>query len=611
MKKINQKILSVVLLIMLVCTSCRSATISSSSDSKEIQTTTSDNKTDDNTSAIAKAEQERFSTYTSDLFNKILSESSLSVHSYFSYPENYGFTDCPYTLGDVSEDAYNEDYSKIQDYLDELTDFNYSYLTDNQKLTYDILKTDLEDSLEFSDFYLYEDYLSPMSGIQNSLPSFLGEFEFNTKSDVIDYIELIKLIPEYYDEIMKYETKRAENGMGIPDFQIDTLIDSCNEFISNPDNHFLITTFDNKINNITDMDSSEKEKYIKENTDIIKNSILPAYQKMITSLSSLKGKCTNDGGLYYYENGTKYYELVVRDYTSSDKTVSEIKEMLSKKLKKDLNSIMILSYKDPDLFDKMDEYSIDTSDPDTILKHLLNKITDDFPDGYDTNYTVSDVPKDIEKYENPAYYYIPHIDNTSKNNIYINRNDDYKDMDLYPVLAHEGFPGHMYQTTYFQNTNPDLIRNLLRYTGYVEGWGLYAELYSYDYSGQDSDTIKFNKAMQCLSYDIYCLTDIGIHYEGWGREEVRDFVSSVGYDESVADSIFETLVENPGVYLAYYIGYLEFTDMKSTAQSELGDNFNNKEFHKFILDIGPAQFEIIRDRFDLWLAQKSSLKNAA
>lgn len=608
MKKFYQKFLTVLLLIVLVCTSCRSVTINSKPDSNDSEITTSDkdNETDANDSEEATAEQKKFDTFTSDLFKEIVSESSLSVHSYFSYPEDYGFKNCPYTLGDASKESFDEDNEKVQKYLDELVDFNYDYLTDNQKLTYDILKTDLEDSLNFSDFYLYEDYLSPMSGIQTSLPSFLGEFEFNAKSDVKDYIELIKLIPDYYDSVMSYESEKAEKGMGIPDFWIDSLIDSCNEFISNTDNHFLITTFNDKINKLSDIESSEKDSYIKENTDIVKNSILPAYQKMISSLSSLKGKCKNEGGLCNYENGKKYYELLVRDITSSDKTVSEIKNMLNKKLKKDLNSIMVLSYKDADLYDKMDKYSFDTSDPDTILKHLLGEITADFPEGYDTNYTVSDVPKDIEKYENPAYYYIPHIDNTSKNNIYINRNETYKDMDLYPVLAHEGFPGHMYQTTYFQNTNPDLIRNLLRYTGYIEGWGLYAELYSYNYSGQDKDTIKFNKAMQCLSYDVYCLADIGIHYDGWSRQETKDFITSVGYDESVGDDIFETLVEDPAVYLAYYIGYLEFTDMKEAAETELGDNFDAKSFHKFILDIGPAQFEIIKDRFDTWLSQQKT-----
>lgn len=606
MNKFNKKLLPLLLIIIIMCTSCRSISIDKSNTATSGNSDSFLSEDTDLNSDEAIAEQTRFDTYTDDLFTRIVSESSLSVHSYFSYPENYGLENCPYTLGDATEKTFDEDNDKLQTYLDELNEFSYEYLTSEQKLTYDILKTDLQDSLNFSEYYLFDDYLSPMSGIVSSIPSFFGEFELNDKADVKDYLELIKLIPEYYDSVMDFENTKTEKGMGIPDFQIDSLIDSCNEFINDVDNHFLITTFDSRIASLTDISDSEKSSYIKDNSDIVKNSIIPAYQKLISKLSALKGKSASEGGLCKYEGGKDYYEILVRSYTASDKSVSDIKKIINDRLQQDVNSVVLLSYKDSDLYDKMDEYPFDTSDSDKILQHLLDSIKKDFPDGYDTNYTVNDVPLAIEKYENPAYYYIPHIDNTSKNNIYINRNDTYADMDLYPVLAHEGFPGHMYQTTYFQNTNPDLIRSLLKYNGYVEGWAVYTELYSYAYSGQDDNTVKFNQAMSCLSYDVYCLADIGINYEGWTRQDTIDFVKSVGYEESVGNTVFETMIEDPGIYLAYYVGYLEFMDMRDTAESKLGDKFDIKAFHKFILDIGPAQFEIIHDHLDTWIARQKS-----
>lgn len=611
MKKQNKKLLSLLLLIIVFCTSCRSVYIEqhieTSNETPTIQETIpiDDNKEPDSKEALK--EQQAFDKYTDDVFIDMLSQSSLSAHAYLSYPEEFGVTDAEYTLGDTSEESNKEDIQTLKSYLKELEKFDYSLLSSEQKLTYDIMLTDLKESIELADnYYWFTSYLSPLSGTPSSLPSFMGEFEFNSKQDVEDYLKLISLVPEYYKDIMEFESKKADKGMGIPDFQIDEVIDLCNEFIGNVDNHFLITTFDSRIDSVDSIPASEKQKYKENNKNIVKNDIIPAYQQLISDLSGLKGKCKNEGGLCNFENGSDYYEALVRSITASEKSVDEIKDMITDKMSDDLSTIISLSYKDSTLYDKMSEYPMDTSDPDTILQYLLDEIKDDFPEGYNSNYTVNDVPKDIEKYNSPAYYYIPHIDNTSKNNIYINKSSDYADMDLYPILAHEGFPGHMYQSTYFQNTDPSNIRALLRYDGYVEGWGLYAELYSYELSGQSASLVKFNRAMSCLSYDIYCLADIGINYEGWTREDVSDFLTSSGYDASFTDEIFNTLIENPGVYLAYYVGYLEITEMRDEAMEALGSKFSIKSFHKFILDIGPAQFEIIKDRLDSWIELQKS-----
>lgn len=609
MKKIKKQILSLVLLVIVLCTSCRSISIEqhmSSSEESSVQSAIPDDTDPEPDSKEALAEQEEFDKYTDNLFIKVISESAVSVHSYLSYPEKYGIKDAPYTLGEISESSNKEDIDELKNYIKELEKFDYDLLTTDQKLTYDILHTDFKDSIELGNYYWFDSYLSSLSGMPISLPSFFGEFELLSEQDVIDYLELIKLVPEYYDDIMAFETEKANKGMGIPDFQIDEVIDLCNEFIGNVDNHFLITTFNNRINDISSISNADKQKYIENNSDIVKNSIIPAYQKLISQLSSLKGKGKNEGGLCNFDDGDKYYEALIRSITGSEKSVDEIKDMLTDKIQDDLSDIITLSYKDPNIFYEIGEYSFDTSTPDKILQYLLKKIEKDFPEGCNTEYTVTDVPKDIEKYQSPAYYYIPHIDNNSKNSIYINRYSDYADMDLYSTLAHEGFPGHMYQTTYFQNTNPSNIRSLLSYDGYVEGWGLYAELYSYELADLSDDLAKFNQVVNCLSYDIYCLADIGIHYEGWDREDMSDFLDESGYDSSYTDEIYDTLVQNPGVYLAYYIGYLEFMEMREEAMETLGDSFNIKAFHKFILDNGPSQFEILKDRFEIWLKNQQS-----
>lgn len=616
MKKKLYQLLSVLMLIAVLCSSC---SFSRSVESKRKETTTAAEKETDSKknpenqkendrrdSPEAVAEQEAFDNFTDELFFSTLEESVLSVYSVLDFPEKYGITEYEYTLGSISEEENEKDIEELQNYLDTLKDFEYDYLTDDQQFLYDILVTDLEDSIELNQYYWFNEFLSPLNGIPSSIPSYLSQFSFNNATSVKDYIEIMKLLPAYYDNMMEYEKAKADRGMGLPDFELDEAIDQCNQFISDVDNHFLITTFNDRIAGVSDLSDADKQAYMAQNEDLIKNSIIPAYQKLIQSISELKGKCVNEGGLCNFEDGKDYYEILVRTETGSDKSVSEIKEMLSDKLEDDLSVLYQLTLDDAELYDKMDIYPVQTSDPDEILGILLEKIKEDFPEGYETNYTINDVPKALEKYQSPAYYYIPSIDNLTVNNIFINRYTDYADMDLYPVLAHEGFPGHMYQSTYFQNTKPDKIRSLLRYTGYLEGWGLYAELYSYRLTGQDSNVAQFNQVMNCISYDVCCLADIGINYEGWTREEAVDFITSVGYEEEAGNNVYEALVEDPCSYFPYYIGYLEFIDMRTTAKKELGEHFNIKEFHKFILDIGPAQFEIIHDYFDDWIEKEKT-----
>lgn len=602
MKKRLYRYISIILFITLLCTSCGQIPFTKKDTPSDI--TSDSQKAPDSKEQVsdkARTCQEAFHQFTSAMFKETLSESVLTVHSILAYPSDYGIDTYNYTLGDIKKDASDKFCSRIEGYINQIKDFNYDYLTDEQKLIYDIMLTDFEDSLALEQYYLFHEYLSPLKGVPSYMPSYLGQFSFNTAQDVKDYIEILKLIPDYYRDIMTFEREKADAGMCIPDFELDKSIDQCNEFIKDIDSNFLITTFNDRINSVTFLSDKEKQSYCSENENLIRNTIIPLYQNLITEISELKGRATVEGGLCAYPNGTEYYELLVRTSTNTDKSVPEIKKMLTDKLQSDLTTLMALFYQDSDLYDKMKTYPIDTSDADTILNYLLERIDNDFPDGFETNYTLNDVPKAVEKYQSPAYYFIPRIDNLTVNNIFINKYSDFADMDLFPVLAHEGFPGHMYQTTYFQNTNPDPIRSIFSYTGYLEGWGLYAELYSYELSGQDETVAKFNQTLSCISYDVCCLTDIGIHYEGWSRQDTIDFVSSLGYNADAGNTIYESLIEDPCSYMPYYIGYLEFMDMRETAKSELGAKFNIKDFHAFLLDIGPAQFEIIRERFDIWL----------
>lgn len=608
MKKNLYQLLSFLLLVIITCSACgRTMTISDNNHPSKNSSTQNHSKENISEKDI-KLTQTKFNEFTDKIFYETLKESVMTVHSVLDYPEKMGITDYEYTLGNFPKEP-NEKYIKnLENYLKELESFDYELLNTDQQLLYDILMIDFKDSIELENYYLFATNLSSLNGIPSSFPSYLGQFSFNTALDVTDYLKILELIPEYYLSMMDYEQYKCDQGIFTPDFQLDNVIDQCKEFIADKNNHYLITTFNDKISSVSELSKTEKQKYISQNEDLIKNQLIPAYEKLITDISSLKGKCNVEGGLCQYKGGKDYYEILIKTSTNSNKSVEEIKKMLNNQLEKDLEEYLSLFYKDENIINETENYSIDTSTPDVILQHLIKAIKEDFPDNKETNYMLMDVPKALEKHQSPAYYYIPAIDNPSDNKIFINKCEEYKNMDMVSLLAHEGFPGHMYQCTYFNNSSPDKLRSLLFYSGYLEGWGLYSELYSYELAGMKDSVALFNRLNSCIAYDIYCLADIGINYEGWNLDDTTKFIVDLGYSKDAAKDVYESLIEDPCSYLTYYIGYLEIMEMRNTAEKELGNSFTRKSFHKFILDIGPAPFDVIKNRFYEWInMQKNKL----
>ena len=375
------------------------------------------------------------------------------------------------------------------------------------------------------------------------------------------------------------------------------VIDLCQQFRADPENHYMIDSFNLRLDETDFLSEEDKAVYREENEHLIQDVVIPSYGYLAEELGKLKGSGKNDAGLYYFDKGREFYELLVRDSTGSDKSVKEIENMILDKMQRDLETIWNMAL-DGDAFDRMMDCPVELDDPYEVLNLLKDGIARDFPVPDGLPFEVNYVPASMEEYMNPAYYTLPPIDYLENNVIYINNTHSTDDIEQFVTLAHEGFPGHLYQTTYFYGRNPSAIRKLFGFSGYSEGWGTYAEVYAYRLAGIDDTMILLNELNKSYSFALYCLADIGINYEGWTFEDTQDFL---GVDEETCREVYEILVEEPALYLAYYGGYLEFVELREKAEETLGEQFDLKEFHTFLLDVGPAQFEIIEDRLDAWL----------
>ena len=537
---------------------------------------------------------EAFDQFINDIFETEVTENTINLHFTISDPEKYGITDYPVTLGDLSIDAMADSNARLENYLSGLNSFSYTELTLNQQLTYDILENYFKLQLDMADMYLYDELLRPSTGVQAQLPILYEEYSFNSKKDVEDYLKLLALTDEYFDQIISFEKEKADAGLFMSDFACQNIIDQCNAFIADSDNHYLIETFNTRIDKLTGLTQSEKDHYRLQNEKMLREHIFPAYENLAAALTDLLGSGTNENGLCYFPEGKQYYEYLLAYNTGASESVKTLENMISNERVKVLQESSDLTTENPELWELASEATLTPTDSATTLNHLKEVMLDDFPAPPETSYTVSYIDDCVADYLAPAFYVIAPIDDYSHNSIYINETTDTTNISYFTTLAHEGFPGHLYQTVMTYESGIEPVRSILNYSGFVEGWATYVEFQSYHYAGLDNDVATILELNQDATLSLYASTDIGIHYEGWTLEDTKKFWNNYGItNDDAIESIFELIVEEPTHYLKYYIGFLKFEELKKETSLKNIKDYNDKSFHQAVLSIGPAPFDIV------------------
>ena len=547
-----------------------------------------------------------FTEYVNNLFADLLSADMVSLHAYVEHPRDFGINDYEITLGRYDLDN-PDDTSDYTDIISTLKSFDRSTLSAKQQITLDELLMYIENELEYSDLYMFNTQLQTTTGIHVQLPLLFAEYTFAEKKDIDEYIELLCDVDGYFENMSAFEKLRADNGYFMEDTLADEVIESCNSFLetAGSENGALISTFNEKLASVDGLSSQDIADYKAKNVSAVNEHVIPGYQSLVNALTSLKGSNRYSGGLCNYPDGSRYFEYILSSTLGWSKSVDEYDKLVDSYLKKYMLKMQSLALKDSSILDKFDTFSFNMTDPVGILTDLKKRITDDFPEIPDVNYNIKYVSKALEDYTSPAMYFIPQLDNLDINSIYINSSGT-SASELYPTLAHEGYPGHMYQTQYFAATNPDWIRYILAPGGYVEGWASYVEVLSYNYAQTGNDALnKMYAANYATVLCLYAKGDIGVNYYGWSEDDVYRFISQYGFDDkSVAHEMYYAFVSDPGNYCKYVLGMLGFEQLKTKAQSELSDKFNLKNFHQYILDMGPVQFDILFNNLDAWIKKE-------
>ena len=545
----------------------------------------------------------RFQRFTDQIALEELSSNTLNLHYTLAYPQDYGIKDYAISLGTMNPETLKQSGRQLRTLQKKLEDFSYEKLSSENRMVYDMLRLDFSLQLSAADFYLLQEPLGPNLGIQAQLPALLAEYTFRVPQDIEDYFSLLTCIPEYFNSILEFEKEKSAQGLFMNDTCAKGIIKQCTAFSSQKEENFLDIMFKEQLTNLKQqkvITQKQADSYMSMHKKLLKKCVFPAYENLAEGLEKLYGTGKNSGGLCHLPNGAQYYEYLLKNNVGDFRPVAEIRKRLMEQLKADTMAIQNLLQQDPSLFSKAAELNQNTTySPQEMLSYLNETITLDFPSLKAPDYEIKAVPKAMEDFSSPAFYLTPPLDTLSPNAIYINGSSQVSEAELFTTLAHEGFPGHLYQTLYFGKQQPSLIREFLGCSGYVEGWATYVESMAYGYGAEflniSPQVMELLNRNRSVSLCLYSILDIGIHYEGWTVQEVTNTLSSFGIaSQEVCQEIFQYIVENPTNYLKYYLGFLNFTDLRATVENKKGTDFQLKDFHKKILEIGPAPFPVVK-----------------
>lgn len=617
---------------------------------------------------VAETESTRkaFDELLDQMFIDEFSSDPLNINFSLRYPEKFGLDDAKVEAITISAEEEAAAYEDVKETKAQIEGFAYDLLTESQQLTYDILIDKINTSLSYEGTYYLGLNLGSYLGYNAQIPIILAEYHFYTEKDIQDYFDYITTTKETYENIVAFEKERAEKGYGMADFILDGIISQCNEFVKteitpceeehkddddnnvcdlceanmgvamckthndeNSDNrcdvcnaiifevreNYLLEVFNDKIDELDYLTDEKKAEYKKTNKTLVEVNFVDAFKYLASEMEKLKGKATNEYGLYYTEGGKEYYESLFRDATGSNMTVDEAFKYLKGKANKEVSLFMAIYNSNRNIYDDIDAMDFaEGKDVYEILEFFMEKYKEDFPElTFEVDVEITEIHKSLVDHTSPAMYFLSPIDANTKESIFINPKNFEDTNYAYTTMAHEGIPGHLLQHVTFK-TNEDIpnIRKALNYTGYSEAWATYVEEYMLKYTNEDQDTLDAYNINNRINYLIYCVSDIGIHYYGWKEADIDSYVSSLGFslNNGAARAILEQIIETPTNTLEYYCTYYLLQDLKTAFKAECNNQgvaYTDKLFHTFYLMEGCAPFYILEEQIPAYVAKNKQI----
>ena len=531
-----------------------------------------------------------FNAFLDTVFNDTVTESYLFMHTSVTDYKAMGLTKPEVTWGNLEYGADNEQIESMINQYNTLLSFDYDTLTYTQQYDYDLLQYSLLETLCGLYFYEYNLIFSDSGSVSDNIITNLMEFKFYDEESVDDYIELLKDVPNYINQAIEYSKKQSENNL----YHTDTMLDSEVVYIKSiidDDGQSLIDAF--KTN------SEYQDKY-DEVVNLIKYDVCDSFNTLYDYVLTLYG-LGDDESLQLSNIDQDYAEYVFITNTSNNASLEDTFLALYTFYANTVNAFLDAYQANEDLYTEYYEFIGNNEveplnlDGKEMLEYLRNNTNTRYKK-VDVDYTVSELS--TLGSSTAGYYVTAPLDDLNQNVIRLNPNFTSVGTGIsnYEILAHEGFPGHLYQNYYFMNTNPHNFRSTQTFIGYTEG---YADLAAFDalelLDYPDSEMFKCAMVESTVlnAHVVYSIIDMAVNYMGYDLDATKDLMDQMGLDSDYAEELYEYVISMPAIYSRYGVGFVTFYNLREKVKEELGDKFDYVSFSDTILKNGPLPFNIL------------------
>ena len=543
-------------------------------------------------------ENKAFEEFMNSEFKEMMESDYLTLHFTIKDYSALDIDKPELEIGEASWESYEEAYQEGVETMEKLHSFDRSKLSAENQIDYDTYEFYLQRMNELNSMP-YLDFIFQPNGVIDNLTVNFTEFVFYKEEDFNDYLEVLSTVDSYLDECLEVTKKQAAEGYFLSDAALEQTLDSIDKFVAKTDDNELIVIFEKNVDAFEGISDSDRQEYKDRNRDIVLNTYIPAYAKVGEELRKLQGSRTAGDSVYDLPGGKEYYESFLKLKASTDKTPQELFDIMDRYLRSAMTDYLMAVYFGSAAMDE----ARPEEDPDTVL-HFLQDNLQDFPDGPKVNFRSSYLDPSVANPSIVAYYMEPPIDDLVDNVIRINGDNVSDSNEMYTTLAHEGFPGHCYQITWFLNQNPNPVRTQISNLGYTEGWAMYVQDYAWRNSGLSESAAELQRMDQNVNYILSAICDIAVNGLGYDVEKLGAYFEDLGLGADFAQNMYDFVGPSPGLIVPYGAGLVQFLILKDTAEQSLGDDFDLKEFNTVLLTGGDRPFELVKADVDAYIASK-------
>jgi len=547
--------------------------------------------------------------------------------------EQFGFTSHNGKLDDESPAHQQREFDRWRRDLTQLREYPLDRQSPSQKLSTRILEWFLQLQVEGEKWQWHDYPVNQLFGVQNQFPSFMANtHRLLSPKDCDYYVMRLNALPKKFDQLLEGLKIREQKQILPPRFVVEEVLKEMTEFIGKPaSENILATSFKTRAAKIEKLNDAERADFQARVEAAITNKVYPAYQNLIANFQEILPKTTTDDGVWKLRDGDAFYAYKLRENTTTTLNPDEVHELGLRevvRIEGEMRAILDANgFAGQPIGEAMDKLAKDPrflySNDDKGRADALARYTELIKQSTERSskelflttprakIEVRRVPEFKEATAPGANYEMGAMDG-SRPGIFFANLRDMNEVPKWsmPTLAyHEGVPGHHWQiSTAEELKGVPQFRKIIPFTAYMEGWALYSEWLAKQAGWYDNDPFgDLGRLRDELFRAVRLVVDTGIHAKHWTREQAIAYMrEKTGMGEKEVKSEIERYIVAPGQACAYKVGMLKIQELRARAQKELGEKFDQREFHDAVLKNGALPLEILEEQVNDYIQRKKA-----